>query len=396
MRLGFVVPRYGAGIVGGAETLVRDTATRLAARGHSVEVLTTCARDHFTWRNELPAGESRDGAVVVRRHPVSAPRDPALMSGLHALMDAGFELDAAGERAWVENTGFSAALLSAIELAHGRCDALLFAPYLFASTVFGVGIRPERSLMIPCLHDEVYARFGIVRDAMAAAAGLLFNSPAEMRLGERLLGERIPPHRVVGAGVEAPPWTPDGAAWRARRGERGDLVAYAGRREAAKNFPLLAAWTALHSATLSTARPVRLAAMGSGPATLPAGRREWLLDIGVVDEREKLDCMAASVAVAQLSTHESFSYVIAEGWLSGTPAIVHAGCEVTREHCARGGGGVWVESAEEYSAALDMLCGDPSLGARMAAQGREFVLDEYGWPRVLERLEAAVEALVRG
>ena len=39
MRLAFVVPRYGDGIVGGAETLTRGLAEHLAAAGTPVEVL---------------------------------------------------------------------------------------------------------------------------------------------------------------------------------------------------------------------------------------------------------------------------------------------------------------------------------------------------------------------
>ena len=33
----------------------------MAARGWEVEVLTTCARDHYTWANHYPAGTSADG-----------------------------------------------------------------------------------------------------------------------------------------------------------------------------------------------------------------------------------------------------------------------------------------------------------------------------------------------
>lgn len=394
MRLAFVVPRYGPGIVGGVESQVRDYAEQLASRGHGVEVLTTCARDHFTWHNQLPAGTSTVGGVTVRRHRVSRERDHGLMANLHAQLDAGFPLDGPGQRAWVENTGHSEDLLAAIAEAAGRVDALLFAPYLFASTVVGAGVRPERSLVIPCLHDEVYARFPVIQDALRGAAGLLFNTPAEMRLGERLLGDGIPPHTVVGDGFSPPSHLPDPGGWRRRRRVDGDLLAFAGRRERAKNFPLLADWVAAHRLTLAPGRQVRLAAMGSGPAVVPPAARGAVLDLGVVSEDEKLDVMAAAVAVTQLSVNESFSYVVAEGWLAGSPAIVHAGCEVTREHCLRSGGGVWVESAAEFSEAVGMLTADPALGARMAAAGREYILDEYGWEPVLARLLGAVEAFV--
>ena len=69
MKLGVVVQRYGADINGGAELHARYIAERLA-RKHEVEVLTTCAHDYVTWRNEYPAGEERIGPVRVRRFEV--------------------------------------------------------------------------------------------------------------------------------------------------------------------------------------------------------------------------------------------------------------------------------------------------------------------------------------
>ena len=62
MKLAVVVQRYGADISGGAELHARYIAERLA-RHASVEVVTTCARDYVTWKNELPAGvEQVNGA----------------------------------------------------------------------------------------------------------------------------------------------------------------------------------------------------------------------------------------------------------------------------------------------------------------------------------------------
>ena len=55
-RIAFVPPRYGDDVVGGAETVLRQAAERLAARGWEVEILTTCVRDHYTWANAYPPG----------------------------------------------------------------------------------------------------------------------------------------------------------------------------------------------------------------------------------------------------------------------------------------------------------------------------------------------------
>ncbi len=62
-RIAFCVPRYGAEVVGGAETLCRLLAENLAAHGTPVEVLTTCAVDHFTWADHHPEGTTGSRAA---------------------------------------------------------------------------------------------------------------------------------------------------------------------------------------------------------------------------------------------------------------------------------------------------------------------------------------------
>ncbi len=44
MKIGIVIQRYGAEVLGGSEQLCRLLAERLCEH-HDIEVLTTCARD---------------------------------------------------------------------------------------------------------------------------------------------------------------------------------------------------------------------------------------------------------------------------------------------------------------------------------------------------------------
>ncbi len=74
--MAFVVQRYGEGITGGSESLARAVAERLAGE-YRIEVLTSCARDYVTWRNELPEGLSELGGVAVRRFAAAEERDLA-------------------------------------------------------------------------------------------------------------------------------------------------------------------------------------------------------------------------------------------------------------------------------------------------------------------------------
>lgn len=391
MRLAFVIPRFAPGVLGGAEYHVGQLAGRLLRRGHEVTVLTTCAVDHYTWKNALPPGADLVDGIPVRRYPVTVARDRSLMARLQTALDAGLSIPAAHQEEWVRNTGHSAPLLDAIADTADRVDALVFAPYLFASTVLGARVRPDRSLIQPLLHDEAYARFACVQAALRGAAGLLWISSGEREVAERLI-PGLPPGRLVGAGIDLPAAPLDPEVERHRLGLEGTVVSYAGRREGAKNFPLVA--EAVTAANLGWGRQVTLAAMGAGPAVLPPEARPFVRDLGRVDDAVKLGVFAGSTAVVNLSVVESFSYVVMEAWSVGTPVIVHADCEVTCRHCRESGGGLWVRDVEEAVEAMLLLGGDPSLRARLGAAGRRHVERQMSWKATLDRFESAVAELL--
>ena len=103
MKLAVVVQRYGADISGGAELHARYIAERLA-RHATVEVLTTCARDYVTWRNELAPGVEQVKGVTVRRFLVARPRNTddfgrrsvVVFERLHSIADEVKWLDSEG------------------------------------------------------------------------------------------------------------------------------------------------------------------------------------------------------------------------------------------------------------------------------------------------------------
>ena len=398
MHLAIVSPRYGASIVGGAERLLRLFAEKLHAEGHRITVLTTCAVDHFTWANALPPGPASIGGVEVRRFPVTIAPNPSRVAQLHHAIGT-FDDDAdvvplndEQQEDLLRNTGFSQGLFDEVDRLGKTVDAFLFAPALLPTTVFGARIHPQRSLVMPCLHDEPYARFTAVQETLRGAAGLLSLSTAEQELTRSLLGDGVRT-RLVGAGVELA-FAPSAARF---TDVPGDFIAYAGRYESGKNYPLLVEWvTAYNTAITNDDGALRLATMGSGGHRLPPSARPWVHDLGFVSESLKHDAMAAAVAVCNLSRWESFSFVVMEAWLSGTPVIVHADCAVTRGHCEESGGGVWVRSAEEFAEAVARLHGDPALRTALATAGQAYVRDRFSWDAVLRRFERAVSELVPG
>lgn len=377
----FVVPRYGEEVVGGAEDLARRTAEELARRGASASVLTTCALDHHTWRNHYARGTTiLNGVEVVRFPAQSRLGDPRLSKVLERLA-AGLALSDDEQLAWLEGVVSSEELFEHLRSRGEEYSHLIFLPYLFGTTYFGSRIHPGRSYIIPCLHDEPFAHQSLIRRMLTGVKGLIFNSTGERKLASRILGIEDPGH-VVGMGFNA--MSGDASAFRDRAPIRGDFVLYAGRREEGKNTPLLID----HFRRFSTQSPGKaaLVLMGTGGVSIPPDTSHLIFDLGRVPERHKWDGYSAASVFCQPSVNESLSIVLLESWLAGTPAMVNAGCDVTREHVHSSGGGLTFSGYPEFAEGLLMLLENADLRRRMGEAGRRYVEEEYNWDSVMERL----------
>ncbi|MBR1609465.1 MAG: glycosyltransferase family 4 protein [Kiritimatiellae bacterium] len=389
MNVAFVSPRlHEGGSVGGAETLLFSLARDAAALGHRVEFLTTCAKNHFTWANELPAGESERDGIAVRRFPVD-PRDEGRLARLQTDLAAGRRLSPAEQLEWISNTANSAALVAHLRANAARYDRVVCGPYLFGLVRETCLAVPEKTLLVPCFHDEPYARVEALTDAFRGIRGFLFNTDPERALARRLVPGLAPRvEAVVAMGIE--PFEADKTAFARRTGISAPYVVYSGRREEGKGTPVLVDF--LDCFRRRTGRDVHLVMTGSGPVDVPPDLAPAFHDLGFVSEREKREAMAGAAAFVHPSVNESLSIVVLEAWLARTPALVHARGEVLRWQCASSCGGLWFRDYPEFEAALERLLDDASLSAKLGEQGRRYVLERYAPEAVRARFAAALEA----
>ena len=378
-RLRLVVPRFGAGVSGGSELLMRRLATTLQRRRWQVEVWTTTAGDEATWTPAFPPGDDVDGGVRVRRFEVVVRRTPRLF---HQMSRAMFRLPEPlrPETAWLVAQGpFAPGLVHALAIGSDR--PTLFMPYLYHPTLWGLPAAPHPRILIPAAHDEPALRLRAVGRAVAATDALWYLTEEERSLLETVHPVAARRPHAVGAVAIDPPVETDRDAFRRRRG-LGPYLLYAGRATPGKGVELLLAGYALvrhHHPELS------LVLIGDPGA--PAAPPEGVVALGWVGDEERWSALAGAEAVVVPSRMESLSLVALEAWAVGRPCLLNADSPVLAGQAERSGGALLFRDPRELATATLRLLADPEETARRGDAGRRFVALNYRWNAVVRRLE---------
>jgi glycosyltransferase involved in cell wall biosynthesis len=385
-RIAVVPTRYGDDVIGGSEAVLREAAHGLASRGWDVDVLTTCARSHYSWKNEYDAGLSQEGAVTLHRFETVQDGDRDNRHLYEQRIQLGLRIDRDEQDVWLHGNVRVPDLFHHLVVNAHRYDAIVLSPYLFWTTAVCWEIAPEKTVVMPCLHDEYYAYLDLFRPMLSEVAQLWFLAEPEHELGHRLVGSgKLAPHRTTGAGIRLPAgYDPVGFRARHDLGDRPFLL-YAGRREEGKGWPqLLGAFT---KAVLVYGADIDLVTTGVGPVEPSPLVASRVHDLGFLDDAELASAFAAAAAYVQPSRNESFSRTIMESWLAGTGVIANAGSDVVAWHCRRSGAGIVYEEPEELVQAIALVASDPTLLDALAVEGREYVTREYSMDTVLDRME---------
>lgn len=386
--IGFVPPRFGDDVVGGAEAVIAEAARGLASRGHRVEILTTCARDHYTWANEYPAGVADHDGIEVRRFPTVLDTAGVHRERIGGRILGGEAVTIADQQLWANDS------LRVPDLWHHVLDhaaayrALVFAPYMFWTT-YAVGqVAPGRTIVMPCLHDEPTARLDIFTSMLAGVRGIWFLTDPEAELGASLFD--VPTRSaVVGAGIDLPTGY-DPEAFRREYGIDGPFLYYAGRREWGKGWSeLLDAFTVL---TKTSGTQLRLVTSGVGDVDAPPEVADRVVDVGFLSDTQRNNAMAAAAAYIQPSAMESFSRTVMEAWAAGTPVVANAASAVVSWHVQRSGAGLLYRNGAELVETLRFVSDEPAAADALAEGGRGYVETHYRWDTVLDAMESTLDA----
>ncbi len=455
MKIAFIVQRYGTEILGGSEYHCRLIAERMAVR-HQVDVLTTCAREYITWKNEYPEGMDRIRGVNVRRFPTSRMRD---IDAFNRYSDWIFNYPHthADEMRWLEEQGpWSPALLDYLEKHEKQYDVLIFFTYLYAPTVLGLRVNPAKSILVPTAHDEPAIHLDLYKEMFRLPAGIAYNTESEKAFLTRTFDITAGAVETVGCGVDLPelegrgkprrgvdapiegPMVPETAADtppeppqdapdrergrgrsrhrgrgqgpRAERPEQdeGDTAIAGGRGQAFRRRHRLWGPVALYGGRIDPGKGCEelfeyftAYAQSGGDATLvlmgaklmPIPETPYIRFAGMLSEVERLEALAAADVVIVPSPLESLSLLALESMAVGTPVLCNARAEVLVEHCRQSNAGLFYAERDEFVEALRLLFADQQLRRRMGRNGRDYVNRNYRWDVILAKYERIIAGM---
>jgi len=378
MKLAVVVQRYGADINGGAELHARYIAERLS-RHAEVEVLTTCAKNYVSWRNDLPAGVEQVNGITVRRFPVAHEREPyefgrksvRVFEQVHSVAD---------ELRWLDSEGPACpALVRHVEQASRNFDFILIFSYRYYHAWHVARRVPHKAVVVPTAERDPAIGLSIFGPVFRGVRAVMYNSPEECAMIRAASGNDRVPGVVVGVGSDVPDRT-DPARFRRKFNIHRPFAVYIGRIDENKGCAELFSHYLRYAASFE--RGLDLVLIGSAIIDIPAHPK--VHHLGFLDDRDKFDALAASDLLIMPSYFESLSMVALEAWALGRPVLANGRCDVLKGQCIRSNAGLYYERYEEFVEALYSLESNGPLNAHLGRNGRAYFKRHYAWP-VIER-----------
>ena len=299
-------------------------------------------------------------------------------------------------------------------------DVLIFFTYLYATTVQGLDVCPQRSILVSTAHDEPAIRLEIYKDVFARPAALCYLTESERKFVHEFFVERPLLEEVTGVGIEIPQSQPypriptpppddeerqasgdqqpleddsitrdygshilqRGSVFRRRHRLYGPIVLYGGRIDPGKGCEELIQY---FSEYVKEGGDATLALMGAKLMSLP--EEPFIRFAGMLSENERVQGLEAATVVACPSPFESLSLLALEALAVGTPILANARSAVLVEHCIRSNGGLYYAERDEFVEALKLLLSDERLRRQLGRNGREYVRRNYRWDVVLGKFE---------
>lgn len=396
MHVAFILPRFYP-YKGGYENHILSIAKHLVAAGNAVSVFTTTALDlEAFWLDgfrTLPPGRDKYDGIEISRFPISYRRWRRRAGRLLSFIPD-WRL-----KAMFSRPGFQVdELEQALQASHP--DIIHVGPLPYTNLMY-TGVAVARRLKIPilctpCTHfgeadnDEVSQHYirSFQIEVLKRCNKVLALTQIE---ADRLSGLDVPRGKLMvsGAGIEPLDVTGgNGERFRAKYGISQPIVLHLGMKAADKGSTCV-----FESMKILWDKGVRAHLVMAGPSLSSfddyiAEQKPQSVNfsnIGVFNDEEKRDLLAAADVVVQPSRVESLGLTLLEAWANQKPVIA-ADTPVSREIVEPDHDGLLAKFCDSPGLASTILrlLSDPATRTLMGIQGKEKVSRRFQTKNIMQ------------
>jgi glycosyltransferase involved in cell wall biosynthesis len=406
-KIAFIIQRYGRDINGGAEAHCRLIAEKLSHQ-HNVTILTTCAIDYTTWKQEYPQGTSKENNITIIRftNEQRGSRSElryirhkltqrswyhyiARLLGLFSFLNSrfsSFRVSKDDNLQWLKKQGpYSPELVRHLQTYSNHYDAFIFFSCLYYTTAVGVQQNSSKSILVPTLHNEKASYYPVYKSVMNAPEWILYNSLSEKKLAEKIFNISHKKNLVAGVGIELPTFT-ENIDILSKYKITAPYIIYIGRVEKNKGCAQLISFFKKFKNQYNY--PLLLVIVGKSFMKLPEDKN--IINTGFISDEDKQQLLLQSQLLVMPSKYESLSMVVLESFYYSKPVIVNEHCEVLKNQVELSNAGFYYKNFPEFAQHLHALLNNEDLSAAKGANGKKFVSENYSWEAILNKYNSAL------
>ena len=398
--------------IGGTETSTRELSIELAKRRNRVWVFTTDTESpggFFTGGQCLGNASFIDSGVNVFRFHVNTVPFARSLKKLNSITYVGireksiFKLDSHDHIAAFLSTPLVPKLFFALSKSNDL-DIVNSTPYPYGYHLFLNEICQKKKIpfvITPRTHtlDKSFERQYLIRIAKKANALIVFTEYER----DYFVAKGVDQGKifVTGIGVHQEKFrTSDTRSRKLDHGfpEESKVVLFIGRMMQSKGISI-----ALESMKKVWKKTLKayLVILGRKTSYTPiiedmARTEKRIILIPNASEKQKIEALSYSDVLVNPSEYESFGRVFLEGWSSGKP-VVGARTPVTESIISEGDDGLLFSApnSDELADKISFLLKHEEIAKAMGNKGREKVLKNYTWERIVGKTSAVYNQLLQ-
>ncbi len=386
LKVAFVVQRYGTEINGGAELHCRHVAEHMS-KYWDIEVLTTCAKDYYSWKNEFKEGIETVNNISVRKFSVDKQRRMFFFK-LYSILAFREKSSFQQQERWMKLQGpFSSSLFQFIEDHKNNYQYFFFFTYLYCTTYFGLKYVRDKAILIPTAHDERPIYLNIFKKMFLIPQGFIFNTIEEKSFVDKLFSTENKASDVVGVGVKLPGKVEN--IFRKKFNVSEKYVLYIGRIDVMKGCKEMFEYFIRFIKDFK----VNVKLILSGHKTTQIPFHPDIIYLGSLSEADKFEALHSAEFTIMPSKYESLSIFCLESWLLKKAVLVNQKSKVLKGQCSRSGGGILYNDYQTFSKNINLLLSDKTLNNKLGENGYNYVTANYRWDIIEKKYLAFIDRL---